>query len=607
VNRAHLSAVIWLRIRLGLNQLKRGGALGTVLTILILATAVVAALFAFVIALAVGTVAFGEVGPDVVMLIWDGVVAAFLLFWVIGVVTELQRSEALSLDKLLHLPISPRGAFLLNYGSSLASLSIIVFAPAMAGLAIGAIVANGPAMLLLLPLALSILLMVTAVTYQFRGWLASLMVNKRRRGTIIAVVTLSIILLGQLPNLLIIGSNSGMSNDEEVAAAAVERMKEAGEIEGEREEQEALIEQQVLAMNTRRAREEKGQRETVRMLNLVLPPGWLPYGASALSAGNPWPAVLGTVGAVFIGTLSLSRSYRTTLRIYTGDYKTRRRRKKKATPKAADPKHATRVRLMEWRLPGCPEQAAAVALSGFKSLLRSPQIKMLLLTPVILFVVLGTMTMTRRESGLPPAAAPGLGLGVVSATVFFLAQILQNQFGVDRDGFRALVLSGARRRDILLGKNIALAPLVGVLGGIGLLVVQILVGMKVTHLAASFIQLACVFLISCLVGNLISILVPVAMSATSLKPAQPRSSVVLKQMVFMFLFPIAMMPSAIPLGLEMLLDAFERRGGVPIYLILSVIELAAVVWLYLKVLDAEGRLLQSREQRVLEEVTIKSD
>ena len=57
----------------------------------------------------------------------------------------------------------------------------------------------------------------------------------------------------------------------------------------------------------------------------------------------------------------------------------------------------------------------------------------------------------------------------------------------------------------------------------------------------------------------------------------------------------------------MLLDAFERRGGVPIYLILSVIELAAVVWLYLKVLDAEGRLLQSREQRVLAEVTIKSD
>ena len=43
--------------------------------------------------------------------------------------------------------------------------------------------------------------MVTALTYQLQGWLASLMSNPRRRRTIIMIITASFILLSQLPNL----------------------------------------------------------------------------------------------------------------------------------------------------------------------------------------------------------------------------------------------------------------------------------------------------------------------------------------------------------------------------------------------------------------------
>ena len=39
-----------------------------------------------------------------------------------------------------------------------------------------------------------------------------------------------------------------------------------------------------------------------------------------------------------------------------------------------------------------------------------------------------------------------------------MQQILQNQFGMDRDGFRALVLSPIPRHQILFGKNLATAP-----------------------------------------------------------------------------------------------------------------------------------------------------
>ena len=53
------------------------------------------------------------------MYAWDALIVAFLLFWGIGLLTELQRNDPLSLSKFLHLPVSVNSAFLINYLSSL--------------------------------------------------------------------------------------------------------------------------------------------------------------------------------------------------------------------------------------------------------------------------------------------------------------------------------------------------------------------------------------------------------------------------------------------------------------------------------------------------------
>ena len=141
-------------------------------------------------------------GVDASLLVWDVVVGAFLFIWWIGLITTLQRSEAVSLDKFLHLPVSLGGAFALNYVSSLLNVSLILFVPVMVGLSLGLVFSNGPVMLLLLPLVAALLLAITAITYQFQGWLASLMVNKRLRRTVIALVTMGLVIVVQLPNLL---------------------------------------------------------------------------------------------------------------------------------------------------------------------------------------------------------------------------------------------------------------------------------------------------------------------------------------------------------------------------------------------------------------------
>src|SRR5581483_8318275 len=112
-------------------------------------------------------------------------------------VSELQRSEALALNKFLHLPVYLSAVFLINYLSSLLSLTLIVFVPALLAFTLGLALGRGPLMLLLLPLLAAFFLAVTALTYQFQGWLAALMSNPRRRRNVIVLATIAIILLAQ--------------------------------------------------------------------------------------------------------------------------------------------------------------------------------------------------------------------------------------------------------------------------------------------------------------------------------------------------------------------------------------------------------------------------
>ena len=91
-------------------------------------------------------------------------VVLFLLGWMVGLITELQRSDLLSLEKLLHLPLSLSGIFTLNYLSSLFTLSVVLLVPLLIGLSIAMVIVKGPLMLLLFPLGLGFVFMVTAVS-----------------------------------------------------------------------------------------------------------------------------------------------------------------------------------------------------------------------------------------------------------------------------------------------------------------------------------------------------------------------------------------------------------------------------------------------------------
>src|SRR4030095_1677923 len=191
MNWSQFRAILWLRWRLTTNLIQRSGTVGTVFTVLLVIVALAIALGGCVCGLFLGAMLVARQPAEVILYIWDGLTLGFLFFWAIGLMTELQRSESIDLQRLMHLPVSLRQVVVFNYLASHVTLSLIVVLPAMLGLALGLVWGRGPLVLLLAPLVLSFIFMVTAWTYCLRGWLATLMANQRRRRAIIVAMAMA--------------------------------------------------------------------------------------------------------------------------------------------------------------------------------------------------------------------------------------------------------------------------------------------------------------------------------------------------------------------------------------------------------------------------------
>jgi ABC-2 type transport system permease protein len=586
LNWEQLKTILWLRWRLTRHQWQRTGGFGAVLAAIVAVSAVVLGGATFVGGLLGAALGLGEVKPEVVMGIWLGVTVAFLFFWLIGLIAELQRSETIDLQRLMHLPVALGQMFVINYVASHLALSIILMLPAMTGLAIGLAFSRGPAMLLLLPLAWGMVFMISAWTYCLRGWLATMMSNPRRRRTIIMGITLTVILTTQLPNFYfnVFGGRKRFERPKDAMPEEVQRNRAA-----------------------RQAR----AKETVRKLvaaQKFIPPLWLPYGALGLAEKRVLPALLGTGGCLGLGVLGLRRAYRGTVKFYQGETGGQAAAPVvPAAPATTSSPAKARKNLLELRLPVVPEQAAAVALGTFRSMLRAPEVKMTWGTAFIVTVVLGATVFWRAAPKIPAAAKPFIVVGAMGFSLFMLVQFLVNQFGFDRQGFRALVLSPVERRLILLGKNLATWPVGATFGLLLLAMISFWLRLPMLAVVAGVFELVTLLLVGSLAGNLLSILVPFRIESGSMKPTKMPAMAMLVMVLFQLLFPVAMLPVFMPPLLEWLWQLAGWPVLVPVNLILSVLLATLTAILYWRTLGSFGRLLQQREIRILNIVTAEQE
>ena len=78
-------------------------------------------------------------------------------------------------------------------------------------------------------------------------------------------------------------------------------------------------------------------------------------------------------------------------------------------------------------------------------------------------------------------------------------------------------------------------------------------------------------------------------------------------MMVMFSCPLFIIPGALFFGIEWSLGYFFSIAYLPVFALLSVIELWLVYNLYRFVLQRQGRMLQLRETRILELLTAHSE
>ena len=583
MNREQIKTILWLRWRLACNQLTRGGGLGAVLTIIVGIGMLMLGGLSFLGSLFGAAYGLRQASPSVLMGLWFGLTIGFLFLWMIGLITELQRSETIDLQRLMHLPVALGQMFVLNFLASHVAFSIVFLVPAMIGLSIGLAIAKGPVMLLMLPLALSMVFMITAWTFCLRGWLATLMSNPRQRRTIIVGITLSFILLSQTPNLffnvILRQSSSSQKVDSARQQKQQENQRRAAAIQ-------TLVDQAVAAQG-------------------FIPPLWVPLGARALAEGNVFPSMLGIFGGFAIGTLGLLRAYRGTLRFYLGETggKSAIVRPRRGKPDASSRPTKDTARFVELRLPGVPEEAAAVALATLRSMLRAPEVKMAWASSFIILPILAPVLLS--NSKIPDYARPFFATGAVAVSIFLLFQFLANQFGLDREGFRALMLSPVDRRLILLGKNLASLPVAAGFGLLLLTLVGAILHLTALTILAALCQLVAMLLLAGLIGNLLSILVPYRIQPGTMKPTKMPALAMLVMVLCQALFPLAILPAFVPPLLELLWKKAELPAGVPVNFILSALLATLAALAYHKSLPPLGRLLQRRETKILSLVTIE--
>jgi ABC-2 type transport system permease protein len=218
---------------------------------------------------------------------------------------------------------------------------------------------------------------------------------------------------------------------------------------------------------------------------------------------------------------------------------------------------------------------------------------------IVLVALIPVIFLNNKMSQMSEVARLFFGTSAVVFTFFGLIPQMTNLFGFDRDGFRALVLSPARRRDVLLAKNLALMPVALILGLAMLGALTIVAHLPVLQLAAGICKLLAVFMLLSVIGNFVSVWAPYRVTAGSLKPTKPPAKTVLLIMLTQFLFPVAMIPIFIPpvLGL-----VSEKLGGWPAPLVDSLGSLcliAVAMIFYWLSLDGLGNMMERREQKIL--------
>lgn len=576
MNKDQLLAILWLRWRLSANQFARGTKLSAVLSVILIVLGSAGALAMAAGGLLMGVFAGSRASPLQILGTWDVFIFVLFALWATGLLMQIQRSESIDLTHLLHLPINLRQVFLFNYLLSLVTPSLVLLGPGMLGFAIGLTIVLGPRLFLSVGLILGLIFMLTSWTYCLRGWLAGLMVNKRRRQSIMVWITVVFITLFQLPNIFMHLRPRQRPALQPPSTASTN---------------------QVPADSVPVETQARGQLPSnVLAAHIVIPPGWVGYGTMRLLEKDYGPALGAIAASALLGAWGLRRAYRNTLKFYQGGEETR-------PAHVQVERHKSKRLLVEYKLPFLTEETSALLLATLRATLRAPELKMVVVVPIC-FGAGGFSALTGSGKGVSSSLVHDIAASVAVMTgIFSFAGLKANMFGLDRGGFRTLVLLPTPRWRILLGKNLAMLPLCAFASAGLLVAATVLTHMNWGSILAGTIQFATGFCMFSLCCNWLALFFSYRMKPGSLQATKATAGVFLIGFGTLLVASAVLMLMLAPCLLKALLEHFGWRTGIPLTAALSLPIAAVCAMVYALLLPHQGRVLQKREQIILRQVT----
>lgn len=570
---AHLRAVLWIAWKLSQRRWRYEGALLRSVGTLIAALCLVAGCLSFVLAFGVGIVLVPEFGMRTALVSIEILVLLFLLAKLIGALLSSQRDDFAPLDNFLHLPLAPHQLFALNFVLSQLTLSMVVFGPALLGLAVAFTVALDVRNAMLILTVLALVLCVAALSHELQKWILASILNKRWRASFAYLLVMSLVLLMQIPHLQTqtSGQRDGPHDVGEIDAAPT---------------RSAPNDESVVA----RAGDYEARRQAKRdESGILLPATFLANGLHGTGTFSPWPPVA-TVGLLVVAALSLRRSYGRTLALYrNGGPGTSRSGRRDRTGKGEVPLRMFRI------LASAP---AMIALVTLRQWFRSAQGKTVFVLPVFLGVMLALVG-ERFPSAVDADTLPITFIG--AAILAMPLALSSNLFAFDGRGLRLYLMAGVSPGTILIGKYLALLPMYATLAGGLLIAAALLWSFRVDYLVASIFQAGTLFVGSCILGGTLSMKQPYAVAYDSLMTGSSARGI----LAMLAEIALAAMLILIAIG-EMAAERMLREAGypLPMYALLSALETIVAILFFNTMVSRQARSLERDVDDIMYRVTV---
>lgn len=493
------------------------------------------------------------------LVVADVCVLCFLWAWGWGLLMEIQRADLVDFRKMLYLPISMRMVYLLNYFASLLTPLLFFICPILLGITLGLTARLGARMLLILPFTLLFYLAIGAWSYYVQGIVAVLMENKRRRRTIITIVSVFTMLLPQLMNFFNVFTSGSHSQIEQFA-------------------------------------EQHFHDSILVILNMGIPVGWLPYGIYALTI-QAYPIFLLCYLAIFLMVvLGLAMGLRSTWRCYTADGGRNEIHQKKVLPRQ---KRTSGRTWTEQKIPFVNEEISSVAIAGLLTYIRHPQVRMMLVTPFIFMLIFGGVLWS-KDLGHSPMNSPKMLLATFFP-FFTLSPLMFNVFGVDPNGFRLYLLLPTDRRSVLAGMNLASFPFVTLISVFNLFAAFFFLGaISLKDVMVILLQIPMVFLLFCTIGNFISIVSPYRIMPYGMQQKRMNGRRFLIGLLTLPLIGLVLIPSWFCVLIDAFVSHWWKHETISVGIFLSLMALAMALGLYRYSLMLSGKLMRRKEQNILE-------